>query len=45
MKIVNATFFMGNLLAKVDKEIEENFRILKDIGTEVTMILPEGKRK
>jgi hypothetical protein len=30
MKIVNATFFTGNLLAKVDEEIEENFRNLKD---------------
>jgi hypothetical protein len=32
MKTVNATFFTGNLLAKVDKEVEENFRILKDTG-------------
>ena len=30
MKIVNATFFTGNLLAKVDKDREENFHILKD---------------
>jgi hypothetical protein len=32
MRTVNATFFMGNLLAKVDEEVEENFHILKDTG-------------